>query len=224
MGGCRGGLRRCRRREGGRRPDSPTTEGRPPVRTGATPPRRRRQTTAHTPAHAPPRVTAASRVDLRDDPAASHAARRCSGHRQPRHLRFAPPHDTTVGAPSRSGNGGAGSTAAWPGFLAAATLRRRQKNSTSPTPERGHHCGESPAAAFLARRPALPAVSSGGGEVGEGTRVVGAGGRVRPHVACVWATRGSFSNDGSFCLAHHQSFCLGTSNMIKQPHIIRFLK
>uniref|UniRef100_A0A0E0PK96 Uncharacterized protein n=1 Tax=Oryza rufipogon TaxID=4529 RepID=A0A0E0PK96_ORYRU len=27
----RGGLRRCRRREGGRRPDSPTTEGRPPI-------------------------------------------------------------------------------------------------------------------------------------------------------------------------------------------------
>ncbi|EAZ40529.1 uncharacterized protein [Oryza sativa Japonica Group] len=31
------------------------------------------------------------------------------------------------------------------------------ENSTSPTPEREHHRGESPADAFLARRPALPA-------------------------------------------------------------------
>uniref|UniRef100_A0A0E0EDZ7 Uncharacterized protein n=1 Tax=Oryza meridionalis TaxID=40149 RepID=A0A0E0EDZ7_9ORYZ len=65
------------------------------------------------------------------------------------------------------------------------------ENSTSPMPEREHHRGESPAAAFLALQPALPAASSGGGE-GEETRGVGAGGGVRPRVACMWATQGSF--------------------------------
>nr|BAD68024.1 hypothetical protein [Oryza sativa Japonica Group]BAD69165.1 hypothetical protein [Oryza sativa Japonica Group] len=170
-GGCRGGVCRCRRRgevTGGqtRRLPARAPEDRPPKPTGAaTPPRGHRQSAAHAPAPAPPRVSAALHgcaSRLCDGPAASQATRRRSGRLQPRLLRFAPPHDTTAaGALPRSGDGGARSAAAWPGSLAVATPGRRRK---SPPPLRlrgGHHRGESPAAAFLARQPALPALGEG---------------------------------------------------------------
>uniref|UniRef100_A0A0E0PWB5 Uncharacterized protein n=1 Tax=Oryza rufipogon TaxID=4529 RepID=A0A0E0PWB5_ORYRU len=167
-GGHQGRRKGCRRRgevTGGqtRRLPARAPEDRPPKPTGAaTPPRGHRQSAAHAPAPAPPRVSAALHgcaSRLCDGPAASQATRRRSGRLQPRLLRFAPPHDTTAaGALPRSGDGGARSAAAWPGSLAVATPGRRRK---SPPPLRlrgGHHRGESPAAAFLARQPALPAV------------------------------------------------------------------
>uniref|UniRef100_A0A0D9Y8S3 Uncharacterized protein n=1 Tax=Oryza glumipatula TaxID=40148 RepID=A0A0D9Y8S3_9ORYZ len=98
------------------------------------------------------------------DSAASRAASRRSGHRQPHCLRFALPVVT------RSSGGGAGSAT--------------PSGDTSPLPL------PLSANAILALQPALPVASSSDGEVGGGGEGGGGGGWVCPPVACAWATRG----------------------------------